>query len=198
MNKATLHPTVFFLAAWFAFGTLELVGSGSAMADNPPSYATVPSYATPEQTIQGRIASISGQYSMTVHDNSGYLDNVALHHGTIINPIGLTLAPGMSVTILGYNGGSVFQANEIDTPYRYAAPPPPTAYYGGAWWYPNFAFVYGYGGPRYYGPWGYPGFYYGYGARGYWYRGNRGYSARQPWPTRWPSRTTPYRPGTAH
>ncbi len=39
-----------------------------------------------------------------------------LHQGTIINPTGLTLEPGMNVTIDGYADGSNFDAMEIDTP----------------------------------------------------------------------------------
>lgn len=51
----------------------------------------------------------------------------------------------MSVTIIGYNAGSVFQANEIDTPYSYPGPPVVPVYYGPGWWYPGFA--YGWGPP---------------------------------------------------
>ncbi len=126
------------LVAVLAYGFSELAGPGPATAQNAP-----PSYASAEQTIHGRIRSVAGPFRITVLDDKGYLDNVALHHGTIINPTGLTLAPGMSVTILGYNAGSVFEANEIDTPYTYAGPPPAAVYYGPGWWYPGF--VYGYG-----------------------------------------------------
>jgi hypothetical protein len=105
--------------------------------------ADVPSYATAEQTIRGRIASINGAYNITVNDDSGYQDSIQLHHGTIINPTGLTLEGGMSVTIIGYNAGSVFEANEIDTPYNYDGPRPAPVYYGPGWWYPGFAYGYG-------------------------------------------------------
>ena len=133
----TPTPISLLLLAVFACGLSEFVGPGSAIAES------VPSYATAEQTIHGQIASVDGLYSIKVHDDNGYLDNVALHHGTIINPTGLTLAPGMSVTILGYNGGSVFEANEIDTPYTYAGPRPASVYYGAGWWYPGFPYGYG-------------------------------------------------------
>jgi hypothetical protein len=141
----TLKRITSSLVAMLACGVCGIVGPGSAMAESPPpSYASpLPTYATAEQTIHGRIASIDGQYSLTVHDDNGYLDTIALHHGTIINPTGLTLAPGMSVTIIGYNGGSAFVANEIDTPYTYAGPFPTTVYYGPGWWYPGFAYGYG-------------------------------------------------------
>jgi hypothetical protein len=105
----------------------------------------VPSYARPnnEQTIRGRIVSINGTFNITIRDDNGYLDNVELHQGTIINPTGLTLEPGMSVTILGYNAGSAFAANEIDTPYHYAGPRPVPVYLGPGWWYPGYAYGYG-------------------------------------------------------
>ena len=105
----------------------------------------VPSYARPndEQTIHGRIRSVDGPFNISVADDNGYIDSVQLHQGTIINPTGLTLAAGMSVTIIGYNAGSVFQANEIDTPYRYSGPLPLPVYYGPGWWYPGFAYGWG-------------------------------------------------------
>jgi hypothetical protein len=81
-----------------------------------PSYAR-PGYASDEDAIHGRILSFHGAYDVDVRDDRGFVDHIALRQGTIINPIGLRLTPGMSVTILGYNRGSTFQANEIDTPY---------------------------------------------------------------------------------
>ena len=95
------------------------------------------------QTIQGTIQSINGTFNITVQDQNGDLDNVELHQGTVINPTGLTLAPGMSVTISGYDDGSAFQANVIETPYQYSGPLPTPVYYGAGWWYPGFAYGYG-------------------------------------------------------
>jgi hypothetical protein len=103
-----------------------------------------PSYAQPQdETIHGRIYSINATFSITVTDDNGYMDNVELHQGTIINPTGLTLAPGMEVTIIGYSNGSVFEANEIDTPYTYSGPAPVPIYYGPGWWYPGYTYGYG-------------------------------------------------------
>jgi hypothetical protein len=133
------------LAAILAFGLTESVASAPSAADDAPSYS-VPSYASAEQTIHGRISVVDGAYRITVDDDNGYQDAVELHHGTIINPTGLTLTGGMNVTILGYNGGSVFVANEIDTPYTYSGPAVVPVYYGPGWWYPGFAYGYG---PRY-------------------------------------------------
>jgi hypothetical protein len=105
----------------------------------------IPSYAQPnnEQTITGRISAINGTYGISVRDDSGYVDNVHLHQGTIINPTGLKLAAGMSVTITGFNAGSYFEANQINTPYNYGGPPAPRAYYGAGWGYPWYGYGYG-------------------------------------------------------
>lgn len=120
---------------------LARIGGGVLIATL--AFAALPGFAMADEQIQGTIQSINGTWNITVEDVNGYLDNVGLHQGTIINPTGLTLAPGMSVTILGYTDGNVFQANEIDTPYQYSGPVPVPVYYGPAWWYPGYAFGYG-------------------------------------------------------
>ncbi len=84
----------------------------------------MPTYARPyapngEETIHGRIDRFSGKYHIDVRDDRGFIDSVELHQGTVINPTGLALQPGMPVTIRGYNRGSTFAANEIDAPYPY-------------------------------------------------------------------------------
>jgi hypothetical protein len=107
-----------------------------------PSYAR-PSYAAADETIAGRIRSVDGAFALSVDDDRGFIDTVELHAGTIINPTGLTLSPGMSVTILGVNAGPVFSANEIDTPYAYDGPLPTPVYFGPGYWYPGFAYGYG-------------------------------------------------------
>ncbi|HTX02670.1 MAG TPA: hypothetical protein VMD07_03230 [Candidatus Acidoferrales bacterium] len=104
-----------------------------------PSYAK-PSYASTEQTIHGRVTVVNGTY-MEIADSNGYIDRVQLHQGTIINPTGIRLAPGMTVTIMGHNNGHLFLANEIDTPYQYDGP---YAYYP----YPYYPY---YGPPVYFG-----------------------------------------------
>jgi hypothetical protein len=114
----------------------------AASAQNVPSYAKL-SAPKSEEEIHGRIASIDGKYNITVRDDRGVVDRVQLHQGTIINPTGLTLEPGMRVKILGYNAGNVFEANEIDTPYHYAGPAVVPVYYGPGWWYPGYAWGYG-------------------------------------------------------
>ncbi|MGH7714811.1 MAG: hypothetical protein ACREML_02330, partial [Vulcanimicrobiaceae bacterium] len=63
-----------------------------------------------DQQLQGTVQSINGTWNLTVLDSDGNLDNVELHQGTVINPTGLTLAPGMSVTVDGYDAGGQFDA----------------------------------------------------------------------------------------
>jgi hypothetical protein len=113
----------------------------AGVAQTPPSYA-MPVTPNSDDVINGRIVSIDGKYEITVRDDRGFLDNVHLHQGTIINPTGLTLEPGIRVTIFGYNAGTWFEANEIDTPYHYL-PRPIAVHYGPGWWYPGFPYGYG-------------------------------------------------------
>jgi hypothetical protein len=146
------------------------------------AHAQVPSYAqasnaSDEETIHGRIAAVSGQFDLAVRDDRGFVDSVQLHPGTIINPSGLALAPGMSVTILGYNRGKAFSADEVDAPYTssygYPSDYQPVYAYGAD---PYWAWPYGpvYGGWGY-GGWGYGGLYVGvYGRAGGWWGGRGG------------------------
>ena len=123
----------------------------AAFAQQIPAAAPAPSYARSsnlngEETIKGRVISFDGKYSLQVNDDRGFIDAVELHQGTVINPTGLELHPGMAVTILGYNRGRTFAANEVDTPYTS---------YGLAPGYPGYApFSVGIGfGPVYYHHW---------------------------------------------
>jgi hypothetical protein len=119
MNKLILAATA----------ALTLAAPLSAAAQDAPSYAQV-AYSGDDQ-IRGRIESFDGAYQLTVRDERGFVDDIELHPGTIINPTGLTLAPGMVVSVIGANQGSVLAANEIDTPYSVDAGVP---YYGGRAW----------------------------------------------------------------
>jgi hypothetical protein len=63
----------------------------------------------------------------------------------------------MRVTIMGYNRGHVFAANQIDTPYQdygfaYPAYPPYAAYPYGPYPYPAYSFGIGFG-PVFYHHW---------------------------------------------
>ncbi|MBV8643549.1 MAG: hypothetical protein JO225_06500 [Candidatus Eremiobacteraeota bacterium] len=118
------------------------------VAPAPAPAQDLPSYARPEQrnayeTIHGRIVSVLGPFHITVEDDRGFVDDVVLRHGTVINPRGLRLAAGMTVTIVGFNAGASFEADEIDTPYDYSGDAPPAMYYGDGWYYPGYAYGYG-------------------------------------------------------
>lgn len=102
-----------------ATASLALLAPVAVQAQDHPSSAR-PATRGGDRQIRGRVTSFDGRYRLEVRDENGYQDNVTLHDGTIINPTGLTPAPGMAVTILGYNAGSYFAANEIDTPYTFA------------------------------------------------------------------------------
>src|SRR5581483_10678001 len=138
MNATALRAA----AAALVIGLPAALGAVSAaQAQDVPTYAQ-PSQEG-EENIHGRIIAFDGAYNLQVRDERGFVDNVQLHQGTIINPTGLTLEPGMVVSILGYNAGPYLAANEIDTPYTY---------YGGVPWHGS-AFVGGFhyvGGVRVY------------------------------------------------
>jgi hypothetical protein len=116
-----------------AVATAALITPAIASAQNAPSYAS-----GGDQQIRGTISAIDGTWNLDLADANGYTDRVELHQGTIINPTGLTLEPGMSVTIDGYPDGSEFAATEIDTPYQYDGPQPVAVYYGQGAWYPGY------------------------------------------------------------
>jgi hypothetical protein len=87
--------------------------------------ADTPKYATPssEETINGVISAISGKYGLTVRNSSGELYIVTLHRGTIINPTGLQLKPGMLLVVVGHRNGVTFNADKIDAPVEAANRP---------------------------------------------------------------------------
>lgn len=132
------------LAPAFAIA-LASAAVAPAAAQSPQG---LPSYAIPgDTTIHGTVRTIDDQYHITVRDANGYVDHVTLHDGTIINPRGLKLSPGQTVTILGQPNGGTFAANEIDTPYSrygYAYPAYPYPYpvypYPAYGYYPAFGF----------------------------------------------------------
>jgi hypothetical protein len=126
----------------------------SAPADIPSYAAPDPSYAAPGETIHGRVESFDGAYNLQVRDERGFIDNVQLQQGTVINPTGIRLSAGMSVTIHGVNRGRAFAANVIDTPYSsYGADYGPVALY--PYGYPLYPY------PAY--PYPYPVYGYPYG-----------------------------------
>lgn len=90
------------------------------------SLGSTASASVPGQNqLRGRITAFNGGFDLHVQTRRGEIDDVTLHHGTIINPTGLTLRPGMRVTILGTMNDGSFDANEVDTPYHEAYVPVP-------------------------------------------------------------------------
>jgi hypothetical protein len=134
-----------------AITAFVLLTSSAVQAQNIPSYAQ-PQPMSDEQ-IRGRIVGFDGAYSLALRDERGFVDNVRLHQGTIINPVGLALEPGMIVCVMGYNVGPYLDAEEIDTPYTFYGAMP---YYEGHPW-------------NYYGPTIGLNFY--FGNTGWWHRG---------------------------
>lgn len=80
-----------------------------------------------DQTIHGRIVAVTGKYSLQLRDDNGYVDNVQLHQGTVIDPTGASLEPGMQATITGHGDGNGFVADDVDEPN--VAPPPSPSHY---------------------------------------------------------------------
>jgi len=125
-----------YLAA-VALGALLIHAPHLAVAQTDTAQSDSAAIGDFDQMVQirGRVSSFDGAYSLVVRDEQGYLDNVQLHQGTIINPTGITLAPGMIVSIIGYNADTSIGANEIDTPYTIYGGTPfyqgqPWTYYG--------------------------------------------------------------------
>lgn len=79
------------------------------------AYADAPSPVGPSggQTINGVISAVDGKYGLTLRAGQGLEDSVALHRGTVINPTGLQLEPGMKVAIAGRADGKTFEADKI-------------------------------------------------------------------------------------
>ncbi len=117
MRTMTAKAGTVLMAVLLAFG------AAAPVAAQPPGQ--VPSYARPAprgaETIHGTIASVIDAYHITVNDDRGFLDNVTLQRGTVIEPRGLRLEPGMVVTISGTNAGSSFVAMDIEAPGEFAA-----------------------------------------------------------------------------
>jgi hypothetical protein len=90
----------------------------AALALPVAALADTEGYATSVggQTLSGVINSVDGKFGLTVRDNRGSLDRVTLHRGTIINPTGLQLEPGTTVSIIGHANGGTYDADTINAP----------------------------------------------------------------------------------
>lgn len=71
-------------------------------------------------TIIGLICAVHGKYGLNVRTGRDRVETVSLHRGTIINPTGLQLFPGMLVVIGGRSNGTSFDADTIDAPVELA------------------------------------------------------------------------------
>ena len=151
-----------------ALAAAALLAPLAAEAQGVPSYAQPTSSYAGDENIHGRIATFDGGFNLTVRDERGFVDNVHMHQGTIINPTGITLEAGMVVSILGYNAGSYLEANEIDTPYTLVVGVPYWADH--PWWYygPTVSLGFFFGSPGWWhGGYFHGGFHYVGGARAY-------------------------------
>jgi hypothetical protein len=97
-------------------------GPPGAPPDAAPPDAAPPGYATPgnaafgydsaRHILHGTVASFS-PYRMLLARADGQTTEVDLKNGTIINPVGTTITPGMRVNVRGYWSKGVFIANRV-------------------------------------------------------------------------------------
>lgn len=105
-----------FLGIALALGVLALAAPVVAQAD--PIYADQPTYVMQQgaplvgaHELRGTVTYFNA-FTMTVRAN-GHEVPIHLHQGTIINPRGLTLQPGMYIRIFGFWANGNFQADRI-------------------------------------------------------------------------------------
>jgi hypothetical protein len=110
-----------FYATLFATAIVALPVAGFAesarASPDTPTYA-VPANADASETVSGHITWFDGRFDLQIRDDRGFVDNVQLRQGTVIDPTGLTLRTGMPVEIRGRNRGFVLIAEQIDSPGR--------------------------------------------------------------------------------
>jgi hypothetical protein len=132
----------------------------------------------PDEHVQGVVQNFDGQERLSLRDDRGFVDDVALGDQTRITPEGTRLTVGMRVAITGYNGGKWFDATKIEVlASGPAAPPSDTPSYGhdeGAPSYPYpYPQAYAYPYPVYAYPYPYPVYGYPYPYYGPYYGGAR-------------------------
>lgn len=118
-----------------AFGALALAAT-TFFASAPAAASAAEAHLT---HLRGTIAAVDGKTDLRVLTTSGANVAVSLHRGTIIAPLGLTLRPGMNVSLSGSSDGSRFDATEIDAPYHIVAAPSVPFDYGNNFATPSFA-----------------------------------------------------------
>jgi hypothetical protein len=90
---------------------LAIVASAGLLAASQVSPDSTSARAA---TLTGTIAAFDGKYHLQLRDEHGSLDDVTLHRGTVIMPIGQRLTSGMHVTISGTTNGRSLDADEVD------------------------------------------------------------------------------------
>jgi hypothetical protein len=113
-----MHDMFRLLIGVTAAASLACFLTGPLAAQDSPSYAQPLGNARLSGTV---VRFEPGSYDLGLLDDRGFVDRIALHHGTIIEPVGIDLAPGMRVSVVGYDAGPSFVANEIardDRPTR--------------------------------------------------------------------------------
>jgi hypothetical protein len=95
--------------------SLLAASAGVAATAAPALSQTVPYYAPygyDAHDVRGTVSYFSG-YVMTINTRKGQIE-VQLHRGTVINPLGMTIRPGMHVTVHGdWSTNGWFYANRI-------------------------------------------------------------------------------------
>jgi len=92
-------------------GAVATTAAPAAAQYLAPPYA-YGAYGAPANALIGTVTYFY-QFNMTVQGPNGAVVPVQLHQGTIINPRGSTIVPGMQVTVRGYWSNGQFFANRI-------------------------------------------------------------------------------------
>ena len=98
-----------------------LIGFATSIAFTSTAFAD--DVALTQNQVQGTIAQIVGKYDIRVKTTRGDLQDVTLQRGTIINPTGMTLRPGIRVIVRGTATANSIAAKQIDTPFHREASP---------------------------------------------------------------------------
>lgn len=123
-SAAILRPRAIALALVLVAATTAVASAQTTTTLTRPARTPIRSMQnalTGELTFHGAITSVNGKYGLTVRDDQGGTETVALHQGTVINPTGLQLMPGMQVTFTGHPDSGTFDVNQMDAPVRYLA-----------------------------------------------------------------------------
>jgi hypothetical protein len=93
-----------------------LAGAGAIATTSAPAAAQYAPYGyapNARQNVVTGVVTYFYRFDMTIQAPNGAVIPVQLHQGTIINPLGVSLQPGMPVTVRGYWANGQFFANRI-------------------------------------------------------------------------------------